>query len=255
MTIERDPVAAVTAASALWHEPERAEALLLQAMADWRDSEAVLIALHRFYFYRGELSTALALAERCIEHGARRIGIDPDWRQVVAADIDFGDFSLPRHRFYLFSLNAYGYLLARMGRMTDGEQALSAVLRLDPNDRIGSARLLGLMRDDGSVPAEFQSIAWWLARTCPKTRLLPATAKGEACVLAAAKSPTPDSPSSPPCSPSSREWQHPGWHQLRQGPWCRSSFSCLHRVVAHHFRSLVPSFLDARSHIRAESYA
>lgn len=146
MIIDRDPVAAVTAASALWDEPERAEALLRQAMADAPDSEDVLIALYRFYFYRGELSKALALAERCIAHGARGIGIDPDWRQVVATDIDFGDFSLPRHRFYLFSLNAYGYLLARLGRMVDSEQALSAVMRLDPHDRIGSAQLLGVVR-------------------------------------------------------------------------------------------------------------
>ncbi len=146
MTTERDPVAAVAAASALWHEPEHAEALLLQAMADSPDSEVALIALYRFYFYRSELAKALALAERCIEHGARGIGIDPDWRQVVAADLDFGDFSLPRHRFYLFSLNAYGYLLARLGRMADSEQALSAVMRLDPHDRIGSAQLLGVVR-------------------------------------------------------------------------------------------------------------
>jgi tetratricopeptide (TPR) repeat protein len=146
MTIERDPVAAVAAASALWGEPERAEALLLQAMDDAPDSEVVLIALYRFYFYRSELSKALALAERCIEHGASDIGIDPDWRKVVASDVDFSDFSLPRHRFYLFSLNAYGYLLARLGRMEDSEQALSAVMRLDPNDRIGSAQLLGVVR-------------------------------------------------------------------------------------------------------------
>jgi tetratricopeptide (TPR) repeat protein len=146
MTIDRDPVAAVAAASTLWDEPERAEALLLQALDDAPESEAVLIALYRFYFYRGELNKALALAERCIEHGARDIGIDPDWRQIAATDIDFGDFSLPRHRFYLFSLNAYGYLLARLGRMEQSEQALSAVMRLDPNDRIGSARLLGVVR-------------------------------------------------------------------------------------------------------------
>ena len=143
---DRDPAAAVSAASACWHEPERAEALLQQALADTPDSEIVLIALYRFYFYRGELSKALTLAERCIEHGAHELGIDPDWRKVVSTQIDFGDFSLPRHRFYLFSLNAYGYLLARLGRMDDSEEALCAVMRLDPHDRIGSAQLLGVVR-------------------------------------------------------------------------------------------------------------
>ena len=146
MRTDLDPAMAIAAASSLWNEPERAEALLMQAMAAAPESEDVLIALYRFYFYRGELDKALALAQRCIAHGAREIGIDPDWRKSIAADIDFGDFSLPRHRFYLFSLNAYGYLLARLGHREEAEQALSAVMRLDPNDRIGSRQLLGMVR-------------------------------------------------------------------------------------------------------------
>jgi tetratricopeptide (TPR) repeat protein len=146
MTTERDPMAAVEEASTLWGEPERAEALLVQAMADAPDSLEVLVALYRFYFYRNELEKAVALAERCIAHGAWEIGIDPDWRKEVAGNVDFGDFSLPRHRFYLFALNAYGYLLARLGRKEEAEAALSAVMRLDPHDRIGSAQLLGMVR-------------------------------------------------------------------------------------------------------------
>ncbi|MBI5784229.1 MAG: hypothetical protein HZA64_02125 [Rhodocyclales bacterium] len=146
MTTERDPMAAVAEASTLWGEPERAEALLVQAMADAPDSLEVLVALYRFYFYRNELDKAVALAERCIAHGAREIGIDSDWRREVAGQVDFGDFSLPRHRFYLFALNAYGYLLARLGRKEEAEAALSAVTRLDPHDRIGSAQLLGMVR-------------------------------------------------------------------------------------------------------------
>ena len=141
-----DPAAAVAAASALWGEPERAEALLLQAMAAAPDSEEVLVALYRFYFYRNDLDKAVALAERCIAHAARELGIDPDWRRGVAGGADFSDFSLPRHRFYLFALNAYGYLLARLGRKEEAEQALSAVARLDPTDRIGSSQLLGMVR-------------------------------------------------------------------------------------------------------------
>lgn len=146
MTTNNDPMAAVAAASALWGEPERAEALLLQAMSAAPYSTEVLIALYRFYFYRGELDKAVVLAERCVAHGAREIGIDPDWRKVTASDPDFGDYALPRHRFYLFALNAFGYLLARLGRKEEAEEALSAVARLDPHDRIGSSQLLGMVR-------------------------------------------------------------------------------------------------------------
>lgn len=40
-----------------------------------------------------------------------------------------------------------------------------------------------LVRDDGSALTEFQSIAWWLARTHPKSKLLPTDAEGETRVL------------------------------------------------------------------------
>lgn len=40
-----------------------------------------------------------------------------------------------------------------------------------------------LVRDDGSVLTEFQAIAYWLARTNPKAKLLPDDAEGDARVL------------------------------------------------------------------------
>ena len=150
MTVDREPLEAIAAASKLWDEPERAEALLLHAMHDAPDSEEVLVALYRFYFYRNELDKAVALAERCIAHGARDIGINSDWRQLGETTLDFSDFTRPRHRFYLFALNAYGYLLARLGRKEEAELALSAVTRLDPTDRLGSRLLLGMVRNGPS---------------------------------------------------------------------------------------------------------
>lgn len=143
---EVDPIAAVQAAGDLWDEPERAEAILLQAMAKSPESETVLIALYRFYFYRSDLAKAVLLAERCVVHGAKALGLDGDWRTTPAAEQDFGDYALPRHRFYLFSLNAYGYLLARLGRTGESEAVLSTVKRLDPHDRIGGGHLLDVIR-------------------------------------------------------------------------------------------------------------
>jgi len=42
-----------------------------------------------------------------------------------------------------------------------------------------------LVRDDGSVLTEFQAIAYWLARSYPKARLLPGDADGDARVIEA----------------------------------------------------------------------
>jgi len=40
-----------------------------------------------------------------------------------------------------------------------------------------------LVRDDGSALTEFQAIAWWLARSHPKAKLLPGDVDGEARVI------------------------------------------------------------------------
>ena len=45
------------------------------------------------------------------------------------------------------------------------------------------ATIPALVRDDGSALAEFQAIAWWLARSHPKRKLLPDSIEGEARVL------------------------------------------------------------------------
>ena len=45
------------------------------------------------------------------------------------------------------------------------------------------ATIPALVRDDGSALTEFQAIAWWLARSHPKAKLLPGDADGEARVI------------------------------------------------------------------------
>ncbi|MBZ0092945.1 MAG: glutathione S-transferase family protein [Sulfuricellaceae bacterium] len=61
-----------------------------------------------------------------------------------------------------------------------GDQYQPGYLAINPKSTIPV-----LVRDDGSALTEFQSIAWWLARTHPKARLLPEDADGEARVIEA----------------------------------------------------------------------
>lgn len=137
-----------------WDRPDEAEALLLATQRDAPDSEEVQVALYRFYFYTHALNKALVHAQSCIARGVRELGLAPDWRELRAGAIDFGDFDHPKHRFLLFSLNAYGYLLARTGKVDECEAVLKIVRQLDPHDRIGAGRLLEVVRagpapDDG----------------------------------------------------------------------------------------------------------
>ncbi|HYE37479.1 glutathione S-transferase family protein [Methylocaldum sp.] len=59
-----------------------------------------------------------------------------------------------------------------------GDQYRADYLAINPKSTIPT-----LVRDDGSALTEFQAIAWWLARTNPKAKLLPDDPDGEARVI------------------------------------------------------------------------
>lgn len=61
-----------------------------------------------------------------------------------------------------------------------GEHTQPEYLAINPKSSIPT-----LVRDDGSVLTEFQAIAYWLARSYPKARLLPGDADGDARVIEA----------------------------------------------------------------------
>lgn len=55
-----------------------------------------------------------------------------------------------------------------------GDQNKPDYVALNPKSTIPT-----LVRDDGTALTEFQAIAWWLARTNPRARLLPEDVEGE----------------------------------------------------------------------------
>jgi len=61
-----------------------------------------------------------------------------------------------------------------------GDHTKPEYLAINPKSSIPT-----LVRDDGSALTEFQAIAWWLARSYPKARLLPGDADGDARVIEA----------------------------------------------------------------------
>lgn len=69
---------------------------------------------------------------------------------------------------------------AHLVNLLAGDQHRPEYLAINPKATIPT-----LVRDDGSALTDFQSIAWWLARSYPKRRLLPEDADGEARVLEA----------------------------------------------------------------------
>jgi tetratricopeptide (TPR) repeat protein len=130
------------AAGLSYHLDDVAERHLRQAQALAPDHAAVLIGLYRFYFYKGRLGEALAVARLCLAKAARDNALAADGRLEAAGDAQFGCWDEILPRFFLFTLKGYGYLQMRLGNLDEGRAAVVKLLELDPSDKIGARVLL-----------------------------------------------------------------------------------------------------------------
>jgi len=125
---------------------ELAESHLREAEALAPDHAAVLIGLYRFYFYKGRLEEALAVANICLKKAARECNFSTNWRAVAKGDACFADLEALWPRFFMFTLKGYAYLNMRLGAVDEGRAAVEKLLVLDPTDRIGAKLLLEILR-------------------------------------------------------------------------------------------------------------
>jgi tetratricopeptide (TPR) repeat protein len=132
-----------------YHLDDVAEQHLRQAQALAPGHAAVLIGLYRFYFYKGRLADALAIARLCLEKAALENDLAADWQDVARGDAEFGRFEAALPRFYLFTLKGYAYLQMRLGNLEEGRSAVDKLLELDPADRIGAKVLLEVLQRVG----------------------------------------------------------------------------------------------------------
>lgn len=126
-----------------------AESHLFQAQALAPGHAAVLIALYRFYFYKGRLADALEVAKRCLVKAANDNRLHADWHRVRRGDADFSSYDAILPRFYLFTLKAYAYLQMRLGRLDLSHDALTKMLELDPSDKLNATMLLQVLARHG----------------------------------------------------------------------------------------------------------
>lgn len=126
-----------------------AEQHLQQAQALAPDHAAVLIGLYRFYFYKGRLADALAVARLCLDKAAQENHLAADWQHVSPGDAEFGRYEAMLPRFYLFTLKGYAYLQMRLGHLEEGRSAVDKLLELDPGDKIGARVLLDVLQRVG----------------------------------------------------------------------------------------------------------
>ena len=132
-----------------YHLDDVAEQHLRQAQALAPGHAAVLIGLYRFYFYKGRLADALAVAELCLEKAAQDNDLAADWQDVGPGDAEFSRYESALPRFYLFTLKGYAYLQMRLGNLAEGRAAVDKLLELDPSDKIGAKVLLDVLQRVG----------------------------------------------------------------------------------------------------------
>ena len=125
-----------------------AELALLKAHLLAPENLSVLLALYRHYRERGDLGTALVVAERGCRIAGGPLGFPDDWRELEALHLGRAVVvSMGRVRFYLLALKASAYLCLRLGRLDEGYQRLCRVRRLDERDRLGAGSLLNIFRN------------------------------------------------------------------------------------------------------------
>ncbi|WP_162853561.1 hypothetical protein [Novosphingobium sp. BW1] len=158
--LPREAQAHLERAAERYHLTDVAETHLFEAEKIAPDHAAVLIALYRFYFYKGRLADALDVARACVAKALRLNVLGEDWRRVQAGDAAFGEWEALLPRFFLFSLKGYAYLSLRTGHLEAGREAAEKLLELDPRDRIGAQVLIDVlnrMEDEEEADGEHRS--------------------------------------------------------------------------------------------------
>lgn len=136
-----DAERALRAAALCWHRESEAEEQLGRAAELAGDHVAVLIANYRYRLYKHRFEQARDAVERCLAAAAARLGLPADFREVEPEHADFS--ALDQHvRFWLFTLQAYGYVLLRCGLRQEGRAALERLTLLDTTDQTKTRVLL-----------------------------------------------------------------------------------------------------------------
>lgn len=139
---------AIRAAGLAWHDEPEAESHLALASAIAPDHMAVLIAHYRYNLYKHRYGLAQGYAARILAALAQRLCIPADWQEVRPQHANFASDNADI-RFWLYVLQAYGYVLLRLGRHEQAQAAMRQVLALDTSDQTKTRALVQVIERAG----------------------------------------------------------------------------------------------------------
>ena len=132
---------ALRAAGLSWHDEPEAERQLAEACLYASGHIAVAIAHYRYHLYKHRFHEAEGFARECLRRAARDLGLPEDPRAVRPEHADF-TAQEAGVRFWLYGLQAYGYVLLRCGRREEGVETLQRLVELDQTDQTKTRILL-----------------------------------------------------------------------------------------------------------------
>ncbi|HEY6881544.1 MAG TPA: hypothetical protein VI299_26140, partial [Polyangiales bacterium] len=125
---------ALRAAGLSFQNDVEAERSLAEAYTFAPDHMAVAIAHYRYYLYKHKFAEAEGYASECLKRAAAGLSLPLDYEAVRPEHADFSRLDKDV-RFWLFALQAYGYVLLRCGREPEALAALRHLCELDRTDQ------------------------------------------------------------------------------------------------------------------------
>jgi hypothetical protein len=149
--VDLDPRAerALRAAGLCWNDEAKAREQLREAADIAPGHMAVVVAHYRYHLYKHRFEEARAYAERCLAISSAELRLPADPTLVTGEHADFGAPDA-RVRFWLFALQAYGYVLLRCGARQAGMAALGKVVELDTSDQTKTRVLVDVIARSGT---------------------------------------------------------------------------------------------------------
>ena len=139
---------ALRAAGQAFSRDAEAEQWLGQAAEIAPGHPAVLLAYYRYHLYKHRYPEAERFARQLMAGASHDLGLPRSLLDTQPTHADF-TASDPRIRFWLYGMQALGWVVIRDGRLEEGKALMRKVVELDPSDQTKTKVLLDVIENAG----------------------------------------------------------------------------------------------------------
>ena len=125
-----------------------AEHWLTQAASLAPEHPAVLLAFYRYHLYKHRYPEAEVFARQLLAQSTAELGLPSVLMDTQPAHADFSAME-PQIRFWLYGMQALGWVVIRDGRLDEGKALMRKVVELDPSDQTKTKVLLDVIENAG----------------------------------------------------------------------------------------------------------